>query len=75
MLDLVQKDSDHPILIPVEFSAIDVGAKFTTERWMWEKIDQENAMALLELMGRSSAMTGSIFHFHPWSKVRLIESQ
>lgn len=57
----------------VDFSQIDIGRKFTTDRWMWEKIDGENAKALDELMGRSSDMLGEILHFQPWSRVHLIE--
>lgn len=44
-----------------------------TDRWMWEKIDAEYAKALVELMGRSSDLVGSRFHFEPRSKVQLIE--
>lgn len=60
MLDLVQ-DNTGPTLIPVEFSEINVGAKFTTDRWRREKVDQQNAIAHPERMGHSSDTRGSIF--------------
>lgn len=73
MLDLAECNPDHTTLRTVEFSAIEMGDRFTTDRWMWEKIDHENAKALDELMGRSSELMGAVFHFQPWSKVQLIE--
>jgi hypothetical protein len=73
MLNLVVENTDYPMLRTVEFAAIEIGNRFTTDRWIWEKVDRDNAKALDELMGRSSELTGAVFHFRPWSKVQLIE--
>ena len=73
MLDLVEDDIDQTTLRMVDFSDIAVGDKFTTDRWVWEKVDCEYARALDEMMGRSKDMVGAVFYFQPWSKVQLIE--
>lgn len=74
MADLAEKNTEVAMLRTVDFSQINIGGKFTTDRWMWEKIDRDNAKALDELMGCSNDMLGAVLHFQPWSKVQLIGS-
>lgn len=72
MLELANDNERRTALIIVEFSEIKVGEKFTTDRWMWEKVDDQNAKAIDGLVGRTDDMAGAVFYFQPWSKVRLI---
>lgn len=74
MLDLVTDELDEQsVQSTVEFSEIEVGEKFMTDRWIWQKVGQDTAKALAELMGKSSNLLGSIVHFHSWTVVRNIK--
>ena len=77
MADLAIDQSDEQIEqllnCTVEFSEIDVGDRFMTDRWLWEKVGADSAKALSELMGKSGILLGSVVHFRSWTEVRLIK--
>ncbi len=53
----------------VMFSDIEVGGYFATERWCWEKLDEQNARAVDGVESNSAGLLGQVHQFHPWSVV------
>ncbi|GEM_PF-1411546 len=56
----------------VAFSAIQVGARFATDRWYWEKIDEQNARVLDGFKSNSVRLLGQVHQFHSWSVVNSV---
>lgn len=53
----------------VEFAEVRIGDRFATDRWIWEKIDTENAKALDQIADGKNTLQGQVLHFRSWSQV------
>ncbi len=56
----------------IDFSDLRIGEHFLTDRWIWEKVDRENAKAMNSVSGNKGSLLGQVVHFRSWSQVRIM---